>query len=263
MSKTVLTSIDLNMYSPTLVDMLNLHLPEGRVLTGKEVLSVGPGKRSLDMVTTVVNDDISGVVNPEIMEDVTEYKEQIILKDKDASNHICGTIALAAITRNALRNASWQFVEWFVLKYSAAFSEGEINFGTELTAEFIIDHGIGRISAYRNERLTRWTDKGIACNTDVACTDTLHLVDEENGVKLPTVYPIIVVGQAIFFNQHFPIPYMAVSHSDKSDDDAPVVCGAFIFESLGTASVTQRGPSAEVEYDGVRYHADALGVQPV
>lgn len=263
MSKTVLTTIDLKMYSPSLVSLLNLHMPDGKTLFGNETLSIGPGKRSLEVLSVTISDQDSGVVNPEIMEDAIENTEKVSLEDDDVSKHICGIIALAAITRNALSSASWQFVEWFVLKYAAAFSEGEINLGTELTREFVIEQGIGRISAYRNERITRWTDKGIACNTDVACTDTLHLVDEDSGVKLPTVYPIIVVGQVIFFNQHFPISYMAVSHSHSSDEDAPVVCGAFIFESLGTATVKQRGPSAEVLYDGVRYHADALGVQPV
>lgn len=258
----VLTELDLSMYSERLRILINDYLPEGKKLTGNEVIAVGPGKGTLEVRTP--NPDLSGacVYDPSLVDEFTH--DYINLTDDEQKKHICGYITFAKILRSALSTFSWQFIEWIVVTYGAAFNEGELQLGEELSEDFVLDNvGPEGVIGHRREFLTRWIEKGIACKGDVVIREELHPVSEDDRFrsKLPINYPMLIVGQVIFLNQSLPTHYKVIGRMGKDDDLAPMSVGAIVYESLGLAVVEQKGPEAVFTYAGQHYHADPLGVR--
>ncbi|AQT27947.1 hypothetical protein pVa21_005 [Vibrio phage pVa-21] len=258
----VLTELDLNMFSEQLRNSINAYLPEESQLTGKEIIAVGPGQKLLEVRTPNPELGDAGVYNPELID---EFKhDHIKLTDKDQIKHVCGYITFAKILRTALSTFSWQFIEWMLVNYGPAFNEGELQLGEELSEDFVLDNsGKEGMIGIRREFLTRWVEKGVVCKGDVAIREELRPVDPEDKkrTKLPINYPMLIVGQVIFFNQTVPTPYMTIGRAHPEDELAPVSVGAIIYESLGLAEVDQKGPEAVFTYGGIHYHADPLGVR--
>lgn len=258
-NSVVLTGLDLNMFSDQLLSLLNDYMPEAHKLKGNEIISVGPGRGLLEVKTFIIDepeDELS------VEDDFTVT--YVHLTDEDVKKHICGYIAFAKILRNALSTFSWQFIEWVLVTYGAAFNEGELSLAEELTEDYILDNiGKDGITGVRREFLTRWVEKGIVCKGDIAIRDELRPVasDDKLRTKLPINYPMLIVGQAIFFNQTVTTPYMTISRVRPDDEMAPLSVGAIVYESLGVAVVEQKGPEATYTYYGKRYHADPLGVR--
>ena len=242
MNDVVETTMDLSMFSAIFVDTLNEWLPEKDGLTNEDVISVGPGRRLLKVVRG-------------------DFTSEVPIKG-DASKYLSGYITLASITRRALPTLSWQFVEWVLETYGVAFNEGELKYGEMLSEEFIMENytAAGAIGI-RREFLTRWVENGVMCKTDIAVRDEIRLMpkDEKGNAKINFNYPILIIGQVMFFNQHFPCPAMVIRH--ESGDLGPKVVNAVLFESLGLVDIVQKGPYAEFVYDGVDFVADGLGTR--
>lgn len=258
----VMTELDLTMYSERLRILINDYMPDDGRLTGDEVIAVGPGKRMLEVRKP--NPELSGasVYDPSLVDEF--ITTQIPLNDTEQQKHICGYITFAKILRSALSTFSWQFIEWVVVTYGAAFNEGELQLGEELSEDFVLDNvGVEGVIGVRREFLTRWIEKGVVCKGDVAIREELHPVglDDKMRAKLPINYPILIVGQVIFLNQSLPTSYKVIGRLGKDDELAPVSVGAIVYESLGLAVVEQKGPEAVFTYGSEHYHADPLGVR--
>ncbi len=258
----VMTELDLTMYSERLRILINDYMPDDNRLTGDEVIAVGPGKRMLEVRKP--NPELSGacVYDPSLVDEF--ITTQIPLNDTEQQKHICGYITFAKILRSALSTFSWQFIEWVVVTYGAAFNEGELQLGEELSEDFVLDNvGVEGVIGVRRDFLTRWIEKGVVCKGDVAIREELHPVglDDKMRAKLPINYPILIVGQVIFLNQSLPTSYKVIGRLGKDDELAPVSVGAIVYESLGLAVVEQKGPEAVFTYGSEHYHADPLGVR--
>lgn len=257
-----LTEMDLSMFSNALVAAINAYLPDEKMLEGDEIIAVGPGKGMLEVRKPNPELGNAGVYNPELVDEFIQ--DHIPLTDEDQKKHVCGYITFGHILRNALSTFSWQFIEWILVSYGPAYNEGELQLGEELSEDFVLDNvGAEGAIGLRREFLTRWVEKGIVCKGDVVVRDELRPTGaEEKGVtKLPINYPMLIVGQVLFFNQTLPTPYMTIGRVHKDDELAPVSTGAIIYESLGLAAVEQKGPEATFVYGGEHYHADPMGVR--
>lgn len=222
-----------HMLNGTLGSLMNYRI------TGKETLRVDTASKLVEVVVS---------------------ESETIMMDLDAqtARMITGYVKLASWVNRALVSRSPEFREYFILKYALAVGENEMWLAEKVTADFIdaqAPHAPFR--AFKEERIARSIENGVSYSTDVVITQEIHLNDSHKQV-LPIVYPVVILGQCIAFNQSFPTPHMVVSYSVDDVDDGPRVAGKVFIESTGEMELQ---PIADVynEYHG-KYHGEDFHV---
>lgn len=251
-SKKYLVTLDLSNYTSTMVDAISKIIEKEVAYLSGKCVAIGLGKRAL----TVTNTDGTDL--------------EVIDLSKDDGEMLAGLITLVSITRSALPTHSYHFVEWFALKYYEAFALKEFHLCDTLSEDIINDaidaEGIVTID---RQFITRWSEKGVVCSTDVAVYTTYYVSNEDedaNITKLPVVHPIVMVGEYFTFNQAIPFKHlMQVNHFRKEDPLTPAIIGANVFSSTGIATVTAcaDGLTANCVCGGVKYTADVVGLRPL
>jgi len=186
--------------------------------------------------------------------------EDIITPNVDNYVTVNGYAELLEIAHKALSGMSNEFIEYIAVTYVHAFSLGELILAEELSEDEVINSlEYVPFTGIRCEFIGRWIDKGVSCMTDVVVQD--DLVMSNDGVqRLPKVYPVLIVGKHIAFNQPLRANYYPVTHALENDDQAPVVAGSVFYKSIGEATVVQEGNEASIEYCGDKYKANVFGV---
>lgn len=186
--------------------------------------------------------------------------EDLVTPSNDDFILITAYMSLLGHAHAALPEMSNEFVEFIATTYAQAFALGELKLAAEVTEEDVVKAlEYVPFTGIRCEHITRWIDKGVNCMTDVVVQD--DLIMSNDGIRrLPKVYPVLIIGDLIAFNQPLRAEHYPVTHALENDDQAPVVAGSIIYKSIGEAIVTQEGNEASIVLHGDKYKANLFGV---